>query len=261
MGSFRIMNAEGRHTGLSAEQKQNMSQTDKPAPLVHRNLVREVQERIDHNGQVIVPLDEEGVRLAVHELLDQGVEAFAVSLLWSFRRPTHELAIESIINEMAPGIYVGLSSSLSPRIREYSRSVTTIMSTQVAPRLRAYLEPLSQDLANLNAYDRLTMGLTQLYPYRFLHMEMHSRIAHSDGIKNVHDSFMSWIRNLVYEVVDQADAGIDRRLLADVIVATFEGARAPSETQPANELIPFILQSVLPGLARRPVEPSAPTPS
>lgn len=147
--SIRIMNAEGRHTGLSAEQKQNMSQTDKPAPLVPSGLVREIRERIDHNGEVIVALDEDNVRAAIRELLAEGVEAIAVSLLWSFRNPSHELAIERIVNEMAPGMYVGLSSALNPRIREYSRSVTTIMSTQVAPRLRAYLDPLSEQLAEL----------------------------------------------------------------------------------------------------------------
>jgi len=144
--SIRIMNAEGRHTGLSSEQKQDMSQTDKPAPLVHRSLVREISERIDHSGKVIVELDRDGVRAVVRELLDEGVEAVAVCLLWSFRNSAHEEAIAQIVEELAPGMYVGLSSLLSPRIREYSRSVTTIMSTQVAPRLRAYLEPLSAQL-------------------------------------------------------------------------------------------------------------------
>lgn len=148
--SIRIMNAEGRHTGLSPEQIQNMTETDKPAPLVPRSLVREIQERVDYKGTVIVPLDEAGVRRAVGELLGLGVEAIAVSFLWSFRSPVHERAVERIVNEMAPGMYVGLSSQLCPRIREYSRSVTTIMSALVAPRLRDYLEPLGRRLADLS---------------------------------------------------------------------------------------------------------------
>lgn len=76
---------------------------------------------------------------------------------------------------------------------------------------------------------------------------MHPRIEHSGAIHDSHETFMSWIRGLVYEVVDQAGAEIDKQMLADVIVATFEGARAPSETRPANELIPFILDTVLGG--------------
>lgn len=146
--SIRIMNAEGRHTGLSMEQKQDLARTDKPAPLVPRRFVRDVSERIDHKGEVLVPLDEDDVRTSVLELLELGAEAFAVSLLWSFRNPVHERAIERIIQEVAPGSYVGLSSTLNPRIREYSRSTTTIMSTQVAPKLRAYLEPLSREVSD-----------------------------------------------------------------------------------------------------------------
>lgn len=145
--SIRIMNAEGRHTGLSLEQRQDMPRTDKPAPLVPKRLVREIQERIDQDGRIVVPLDETGVRRAVTELLDEGAEAIAVSFLWAFRNPEHEQTVARIAEELAPGMYVGLSSVLSPRIREYSRSVTTIMSSQVAPRLRAYLEPLSDDLS------------------------------------------------------------------------------------------------------------------
>jgi len=99
--------------------------------------------------------------------------------------------------------------------------------------------------ADLDAYGRLTVGLKQLYPYRFLHLDMHARIHHSESVHETHDLFMSWIRDLVHEIIDQAGVGIDKQLLADVIVATFEGARAPTETRPANELIPFILDSVL----------------
>ncbi|WP_134765178.1 hydantoinase/oxoprolinase family protein [Nocardioides sp. 1609] len=147
--SIRIQNAEGRHTGLSAEEKQNLSQTDKPQPLVHHSLVRELHERVDHSGSVIIALDEDHTRKVVQELIDAGVEAIAVSLLWSFINPQHEQTVERIIGELAPDMHVGLSSQLSPRIREYSRSVTTIMSTQVAPRLRAYLDPLTDRLTSL----------------------------------------------------------------------------------------------------------------
>jgi len=106
---------------------------------------------------------------------------------------------------------------------------------------------LEEQHRGLDAYGRLTVGLRQLYPYRFLHLDMHPRIQHSPEIAAVHESFMAWIRKLVYDVVDQASAEIDKPLLADVIVATFEGARAPTETQPANVLIPFILDSMLRG--------------
>lgn len=99
--------------------------------------------------------------------------------------------------------------------------------------------------ATLDARSRLTSLLKQLYPYRALHLEMHTRIKQSAGVRSAHDKFMSQIRQLVYEVVDQAGADIDRQMLSDVVLAVFEGARSPTETRPANELIPFILESAL----------------
>lgn len=147
--SIAIMNLEGRYAGLGSDDVQDMVRTNKPAPLVPPQLVREVDERIDHKGTVVVPLEEEGTRRAIRELVEAGAEAIAVSLLWSFRNPAHEQRIGQLIAEEAPDLYVALSSDVSPRIREYARSATTIMNTQVAPRLREYLLPLEAELRAL----------------------------------------------------------------------------------------------------------------
>lgn len=146
--SIAIMNAEGRYAGLDPDQIQNMSRTNKPQPLVPRALVIEISERIDYKGAEIVQLDENAVRAATRHLMSQGVEAIAVSFLWSFRNPVHELRVREIIAEEAPSIYVALSSEISPRIREFARSATTIVNTQIAPRLRGYLVPLEDELRN-----------------------------------------------------------------------------------------------------------------
>ena len=75
-----------------------------------RSLVREIRERVDHAGRVLAPIDEDGVRRAVRELLDAGVETFAVAFLWSFRNPAHdERTSARIIREMRPNAYVSLS--------------------------------------------------------------------------------------------------------------------------------------------------------
>jgi N-methylhydantoinase A len=153
--SIRIMNLEGRYAGLGSELIQKMAQTAKPAELVPRERSFEVNERIDYNGAVIVALDENQVRDAIRELLTQGTEAIAVSYLWSFRNPEHELRTREIILEEAPELYVALSSEVSPRIREYSRSVTTVMNTQVGPKLGAYIEPLELELRNRGLVGKL----------------------------------------------------------------------------------------------------------
>lgn len=147
--SITIMNLEGRYAGFGAEEIQNMTRHQKPPPLVPKRMVREIHERLDYQGKVIAPLDERGARQAVQELLDLGVDAIAVSLLWSFRNPAHERRVREIIHELAPDLYVGLSSEVMPRIREYSRAATTIVSTQVGPILRDYLKPLGRELREM----------------------------------------------------------------------------------------------------------------
>ncbi|QJY48070.1 hydantoinase/oxoprolinase family protein [Pseudonocardia broussonetiae] len=144
--SIMIMNLEGRYAGRDSDYVKNMTRHTKPAPLVPRSRIREITERVDSGGEVVVPLDEDGARTAIAELIADGVEAFAVSLLWSFSNPRHERRLRELVHEQAPDAYVGLSSELSPRIREYPRNVTTIMSTQVGPRLRDYLVPLRAQL-------------------------------------------------------------------------------------------------------------------
>lgn len=147
--SIYIMNLEGRYAGLGPEEIRDLVATRKPPPLIPKRRAKEVSERIDYKGSVVVPLNEDEVRRVVQELLDEQVEAIAVSLLWSFLNPAHELRIREIVHEMDPDMYVGLSSEISPRIREYARNSTTIMSTQVGPTLRDYLKPLKSDLTEM----------------------------------------------------------------------------------------------------------------
>lgn len=144
--SIVIMNLEGRYAGRDPTYIQNMPRTNKPPPLVPHDRIIEIDERMDYKGAVVVPLNEYGVRDAVKHLLDEKVEGIAVSFLWSFRNPAHELRARELIHELAPDLYVALSHEVSPRIREYTRSATTIINAQVGPRLSAYLRPLEETL-------------------------------------------------------------------------------------------------------------------
>ncbi|WP_175775492.1 hydantoinase/oxoprolinase family protein [Burkholderia anthina] len=144
--SIAIMNVEGRYLGRSSMELQNVLGHAKPAPLVAKRLIKEVTQRMDREGNVLVGLDEVEVRDAVRDCVAQRVSAIAVSLLWSFRNPSHEQRVREIIREEAPDIYVALSSDVSPRIREYARHATTIMSTQIGPGLRDYLTTLEAGL-------------------------------------------------------------------------------------------------------------------
>ncbi|MFI7061357.1 hydantoinase/oxoprolinase family protein [Kribbella sp. NPDC050124] len=140
--SIFIMNVEGRYLGSSPDELQNVLGQGKNHGLIPKRHALEVVERIDRDGQVVVPLDEDSVRTAVAGLLAEGIRSIAVSLLWSFKNPVHERRIRELIHEADPDVFVALSSEVSPRIREFARNATTIMSSQIGPGLRDYLGAL-----------------------------------------------------------------------------------------------------------------------
>ena len=121
--------------------------TETPVFLAPGHLRREVRERVDAAGRVLVPLDEASVRAAVRALLDQEVQAIAVCLLFSFLAPAHEQRIAAIIEEMRPGLPVSLSSEVDPAFREYERTCATAFDAYVKPLVADYLANLEAGLA------------------------------------------------------------------------------------------------------------------
>ena len=122
---------------------------EKPEPLVTRSLRYGVRERVLDDGSVLRDLDEEQVRAIAGELLERGIGAVAVSFLHGFRNPVHEQRVAEILAEEAPGVAVSLSSEVSPEIREYERTSTTIANVYVRPLVERYLQRLEERLRRL----------------------------------------------------------------------------------------------------------------
>ena len=141
-----IQRAGGRVAGLDAFEIRHQAVARKPTPIIPKTLIRGVRERIDCFGKVVFPLDEEEVRSAVKELVEEGVEAIAVSLLWSFANPEHELFVKKIAEEIAPDIYVQVSSDVAPVIREYGRTNTVVIDTYVGPPMIKWYKALEDRL-------------------------------------------------------------------------------------------------------------------
>jgi N-methylhydantoinase A len=122
---------------------------EKPEPLVPRSLRYGVRERVLDDGSVLRDLDEEQVRAIAGELLELGIGAVAVSFLHGYRNPVHEQRVAEILAEEAPGVTVSLSSEVSPEIREYERTSTTIANVYVRPLVERYLQRLEERLRRL----------------------------------------------------------------------------------------------------------------
>jgi N-methylhydantoinase A len=144
-----IMRARGRVAGLGLADRRHLRATDKPPQIVPRHRIAEVSERVDHRGQVLIPLRRAEAERAVRSLLDQGVESIAVSLLWAHENPDHELLIRDIVRELAPDVHVSLGHLLARVSGEYERASTAVVNAFVAPTVERYMERLVTRLDDL----------------------------------------------------------------------------------------------------------------
>lgn len=115
---------------------------DRAAPLIPRELVYEIDERLRADGSVHVALDEASVTNAVAAARAQGVQGIVVCFLHSFRNPAHERAARALIERLAPDLFVCCSSEIWPRMREYERAIVSIVNAYVMPRVAGYLGKL-----------------------------------------------------------------------------------------------------------------------
>jgi len=130
---------------------------DRPPPLVGRRLRREVRERLDSQGRVLIPLDEAGVEAAARFFAQEKVEAVAVCFLFAFLNPAHEERAGEILARLLPGVPISLSARICPEIREYERSSTTVMNAYLTPVMAAYLDSLERQVKEALGAARLSV--------------------------------------------------------------------------------------------------------
>ncbi|MFD0847071.1 hydantoinase/oxoprolinase family protein [Sphingosinicella xenopeptidilytica] len=137
--------------GLGWQQGRDLARIEKPAPLIDPQMVVGVRERIDYAGKIIAPLSREEVLEKLQSLVDRGAQGFVVSLLWSFVNPEHEQFIKQVIEEEYPEDYLGsmpviLSSEISPKAGEYTRTMTAVVNAYIHGLMAEELNKLGNEL-------------------------------------------------------------------------------------------------------------------
>ncbi len=128
---------------------------DPPAPLVVRRNRFEISERLDYAGDVITPLAEEEVRLAVRTAARRGIGTFAISFLHSYVNDAHERRAAEIVAEELPGAFVSTSGALLREPPEFERTSTTVVNAYLAPVISDYLRSLETQLRQAGFAGRL----------------------------------------------------------------------------------------------------------
>ena len=132
---------------LSPSESRHLSALEKPEPLVAHRQIAEINERIDHLGEVLVDLDKEDARQKIQALRDAGVQSIAIALLWSCINPLHDQIVRAIVEAESDSIFVTCSSEIAPFVGEYERTVSAVLNAYCGPTIDSYLRNLRDRLA------------------------------------------------------------------------------------------------------------------
>ena len=153
-----LSRARGYGEGLDNLGKQDMPNAQRPAPLVEAHMIRGVRERLDFQGHLVMPLDEEDVRTQIRSLVDRGAQIIIVALVNSVVNPAHEQRIEEILFEEYPSHLLGaipviLSHQVAGRKGEYVRATSAVVDGYLHSTMYHALSALEQNL-RAHRYDK-----------------------------------------------------------------------------------------------------------
>jgi N-methylhydantoinase A len=122
--------------------------TEPTEPLVHESLRFEISERVNSQGEVLIPIHETQVDDLISHLksvqVTKGLTSIAVVFLFSFANPDHEIRISNRLRKAS--FLVSASHEILPEYREYERTSTTVVNAYVSPVLDNYLKKLESSL-------------------------------------------------------------------------------------------------------------------
>ncbi len=130
---------------IGTQQRPALFQLDIPDPVLLYQSVVEVEERLDADGRIIVPLSDEAVGRVVAQLQREHIEVVAIALMHAYRNPVHEQQLASALQ--TAGIrFISCSEQLSPTIKLYSRAQTALVNAYLSPVIADYLQHIRERL-------------------------------------------------------------------------------------------------------------------
>ena len=127
----------------------------RPHVLIPRRLVREVQERMHHDGRVAIPIARADVEAQASALAEQGVTTLTVAFLHAHRNDAHERLAKRWIEASHPKLYVCTSAEIWPQQREYERTLAAVMNAYVGARMKTYFDTLRREVGELGVRCRV----------------------------------------------------------------------------------------------------------
>ena len=118
-----------------------------PEPLLPRQHRFTLQERVDAQGNVLIPLQRADIEALADHIKSYGFESIAIGLIHAYLNDSHERMIRDVLAKKLPDVMISLSSEVSPQMREYERFNTTVANAFIKPLMKSYLSRLKDRLA------------------------------------------------------------------------------------------------------------------
>jgi N-methylhydantoinase A len=128
-----------------------------PPVLIPRDRRLGIAERVTASGAVEQALAAPAIAALIDRLAALEVETVAIALINAFVNPAHEIRLRDAIAASLPDLPVALSCEISPEIREYERSSTTVLNALLMPVVRSYLRRLTERLRHESFAPRLLL--------------------------------------------------------------------------------------------------------
>ena len=114
--------------------------------IIPREFRLEVRERVDSDGEIIEPLNENDVAKALKLLLEKGTESLIIHFLHSYKNDIHERIAADIAKDIWPNSFITCGSELVSEFREYERGTTAAINAAIQPVLHNYILRLQHQL-------------------------------------------------------------------------------------------------------------------
>ena len=114
--------------------------------IIPREFRLEVMERVDSDGEIIEPLNENDVAKALKLLLENGIESLIIHFLHSYKNDIHERIAADIAKDIWPNSFITCGSTLVTEFREYERGTTAAINAAIQPVLHNYIQRLQHQL-------------------------------------------------------------------------------------------------------------------
>lgn len=121
----------------------------KPEPLIPRELIFEVNERMQSNGEILTEISTKELESARRWIMEKEIESIAVCFLHSYRNGLHERLVKEYLEKNLPKLSISLSHEVLSEFKEYERASTTAANASVTPVVKRYLDRMNKNLAKL----------------------------------------------------------------------------------------------------------------